>query len=95
MLVRMDINLFVVRAKVVLKALPTYLALVATIIGVLLDEIVPLLPDNIAIQVSAIAATVLAWIAAVIAAIRRLTPADPETYGLLPPPLPPISDGTG
>lgn len=93
MLSGMDI--FLLRAKVVLKALPTYLALVATVIGVLLDEIVPLLPDNIAVQVTAVAATVLVWIAAVIKTISRLTPVDPHERGLLPPALPAVSDGSG
>lgn len=73
------------RVKVIATALPTYLALVSTAVGIIATELVPLLPENVAAQVGGYAATVVAWLAAIIRTISRLTPATPGTYGLLPP----------
>lgn len=74
------------RVRVVLRALPTYLAIAITVLTVLADEIVTLLPDNVGVQVAAWIAAAIAWCTAVIKVIQRVTPADKDAVGLLPPP---------
>ena len=65
------------RALVVVKALPTYMTLVATLVPV----IVLLLPVP---TVVAAAPIVLAWLGSAIAIIRKVTPVLEEQVGLLP-----------
>lgn len=74
------------KIRVVLTALPTYLALATLVLTVIADEIIPLLPDNVAVQIAGYIAVALAWIAAIVRTISRLTPAPVEDRGLLPPP---------
>jgi hypothetical protein len=73
------------KIKVVLTALPTLLATISVLAGVVLTQVVPALPDNIGAQVAAVCATVLVWVGVLTQVISRLTPAEPGTYGLLPP----------
>lgn len=75
---------FNAKIKVVAKALPTYLAILAASIPIVLSELVPLLPDHVGVQVAAIGAGVLAVVAAVISTISRLTPVLKSERGLLP-----------
>ena len=77
---------FFAKVKVVLKAAPTYLALAITVITVMVGELVPLLPEDLAVRVTAFAVALIAALAAVIRTIRRLTPVPKEQRGLLPPP---------
>lgn len=73
------------KIKVVLTALPSYLAVATAVLTVVAAELVPLLPENIAAQVAGYIAVALAWIAAIVRTISKLTPATPGTEGLLPP----------
>tara|TARA_R110000772_G_scaffold36981_8_gene88108 strand:+ start:201 stop:431 length:231 start_codon:yes stop_codon:yes gene_type:complete len=70
--------------RVFLTSAPTYLGLAAVVIGILLDELLPLLPDHLAAQVAGVAASILAILAAVGMVIRRVTPVLPEDRGILP-----------
>lgn len=79
-------NLLPEKIRVVLTALPTYLALATLVLTVVADEIIPLLPDNIGVQIAGYVAVALAWIAAIVRTISRLTPVPVEDRGLLPPP---------
>lgn len=74
------------KIKVVLRALPSYLAVASALLTLVATQLVPLLPPDLGLQVAAWCATAVAFIASVVATIKRLTPADPDTYGLLPPP---------
>ena len=73
------------KATVVMKALPTQLGVISVALTVVGYEIVPLLPEETAVQVGGYIATVVAALAAIVRTISRLTPADPVTFGLLPP----------
>ncbi len=77
---------FIAKTKVVLKALPTHLAVVTATLTIVAAELIPLLPENIAIQAAGWIATALAAIAAVVRTISRVTPVlDSAERGLLPP----------
>lgn len=76
----------IAKAKVVLTALPTYLALATLVLTVAADELVPLLPDNVAAQVAGYIVVALGIIAAVVRTISRLTPVPESQRGLLPAP---------
>jgi len=78
------IELFPQRARVFIKALPTYLAAVTASLVILAGELIPLLPDNIGAQVAGWLAVVLAVIAAVVKVIRNVEPVEPERAGMLP-----------
>ena len=69
---------------VVLKAAPTYLAIVTLLLTVFLEEIVVLLPGGAATAVAAWIGTVLVWVAAIVRVISRVTPVHPADRGLLP-----------
>jgi hypothetical protein len=72
------------KLKVLLGAWPTWAAIVTATLGAFGDEIVPLLPDHWAVQIGGFVATVLAGVAAVSAAVARVTPIlFPEQKGLL------------
>ena len=73
------------RIKIVLRAAPTWLAtasLVLTVVGV---ELLPLLPENVAVQAAGFITVALAWIAAIVRVIQRVMPAPPEVAGTLVP----------
>lgn len=80
------------KATVVLRALPTYLALVVTALTIFQEEIVGLFPEAWGGDVTGFIALVIVWIGAVVATIRRLTPAVEGTFGLLPPEQPDVAD---
>lgn len=80
------LDLLPARVAVVVKALPTYLAVASMLLTFVADEVVPLLPENIAVQVLAYVTLIGTWIAAIVSTISRLTPATPEQRGLLPKP---------
>lgn len=72
------------KVKVFLTALPTYLAVVTAVLTALAQHIVPLLPESVAVQVSAWIVLALGWITAIVTTIRRLTPVEPWERGMLP-----------
>jgi hypothetical protein len=80
---------FLAKVRVILTALPTYLAIVSGAIPVLLTVWVPLLPENVGIRVAAIGAGTLAVVGGVIETIRRLTPVIAADRGILP--VPPVT----
>ena len=73
------------KTLVVLKAAPTYLAVVTLVITVLADELIPLLPEAIGAQIAGYAVAVLAIVAAIVRVITRVTPVAPEDRGWPPP----------
>lgn len=79
------------KVKVVLTALPTYMTAAAVIITIAANQLAELLPDKTAgiVQWSA---TIVGFLTAAIAVIRKVTPVLPSQTGLLPqgPPAPPI-----
>lgn len=70
-------------AKVILKAAPTYLAIAAAIIPILVDEVAPVLPGGWASALTVVAVKAAAILGAAIAVIRRVTPVVKEQRGLL------------
>jgi hypothetical protein len=80
------LDAFPAKARVVITALPTYLAAFITILTVMSTELVPLLPDAWAAKVAGYIAVSLLWVTGAITTIRRLTPADSSQFGLLPAP---------
>lgn len=83
------------RLRVVARALPTWLALVALAAPVIAEEAAEVLPDGWGQRVTAIALTVAAVAVAALNVIRRLTPVAPEERGLLPDPRPAVPDDAG
>lgn len=77
------------KTLVVLRAAPTYLAVVTLVVTVLADELIPLLPEAIGAQIAGYAVAVLAIVAAIVRVISRVTPVEPAARGLLPPPVAP------
>lgn len=75
--------------RVILRALPSYLAVASLVLTVVATEVVPMLPDHVAVRLGGWVAVALAWVATISNVVARLTPAEPESYGLLPPPPPP------
>jgi len=69
---------------VVLRAAPTYLAVFTLLLTVFAEEIIPLLPDNAAVVIAGWVAVALAWVAAIVRVISRVTPVQPADRGLLP-----------
>jgi len=72
------------RIRVLLHAAPTYLVAAAMIVTIVADEAAKVLPAGTATAVAAIAAKVLAYLAAVTAIVRRVTPVADDQVGLLP-----------
>lgn len=78
---------FLLRVKVVLTALPTYLTAATAVVVIAREEIVGVLPEAWQGDASEIIVTVLAVLAAATNVIRRVTPVLPADRGLLPTPL--------
>lgn len=75
---------FLAKVRVVLTALPTWLAAATAVLTVVLFQVVPLLPDNIAVRAAAILTAALAVLRAAGEAVARLTPVKPDARGVLP-----------
>lgn len=73
------------KVKALLAALPAQLAAVQSLLTAVAVEVVPLLPDNLAVRAGAVLAVALGWIATAIAVVARVTPVPPSQQGLLPP----------
>lgn len=76
----------VARARVVLRAAPTYLVALSTIVSIVAEEVAAVLPAGPATTVGVIAVRVVAVLAAAVAIIRRVTPVVDSQHGLLPAP---------
>lgn len=72
-----------VRLRTVLTAAPTYLAALAVIVGIVVDEVLAEWDVPWVATVGAIALTTLAVASRI---VRRVTPVLPSERGLLPPP---------
>lgn len=72
------------RVRVVITALPSYLAIASAILTLLATQLVPLLPDHIGAQLMAYIVIGLGWISGIVATIRRLAPVPTDHRGLLP-----------
>lgn len=79
----MSIRTLIERALVVLKAAPTWIAALSTAITLAADEIVAVLPDQWDGAVAAWVARAVAFLAAVVAIVRRVTPVAKAARGLL------------
>ena len=75
------------RVKVILKALPTYLVAASTVVTILSEEIVDLLPHSIQGDFTQGVIVVVGALSAAIAIIRRVEPVLPERVGLLDAPV--------
>lgn len=72
------------RARVVLKAAPTYLVAASGMVTLAAPELARLLPEQ-AETIGLVAARVAAWLAAAVLIIRRVTPVvDRAARGILP-----------
>lgn len=75
------------KIRVIVGALPTWLAIATSVLTILAAEVVPELPGDTQAQVAGWIAAGIAILAAAIAVIRKLTPVlDPSQWGLLPKP---------
>lgn len=73
------------QARVLARAWPAWAAAITALLGVVTTQVVPLLPENVAVRVVAVAAAITAGVAAITAAVARVTPViDPDAVGLLP-----------
>lgn len=72
--------------KALIGALPAQLAAVQSILTVLAVEVVPLLPDNVALRLSAWLVVALGWVAAAVQVVSRVTPVPEIARGLVDPP---------
>lgn len=73
------------RVKVILRAAPTYLVAVSTVITIANEEIVDLLPDAWQGGAANAVVVLLAWLGAAVSIIRRVEPVLPAERGILPP----------
>jgi len=78
--------MFWTKVRVLLAALPAQLAAVQSLLTVLAVEVIPLLPEHLAVRAGAIVAVAAGWIATAAAVVSRVTPVSPARQGLLPPP---------
>lgn len=72
------------KLKVLLSALPAQLAAVQSLLTAVAVIVVPVLPDNLALRVSAVVAVAAGWVATAIKAVSSVTPVPPAERGLLP-----------
>lgn len=79
------------RAKVVIKAAPTWLIAIAAALTAAAHELGALLPGQA--EWWAWPIRIAGWLGAAAAIIRRVTPVPPEERGLLPVPTPPLGGG--
>lgn len=79
---------FAQRVGVVLKAAPTYLVALSTIITIFSEEIAAVLPDEWDLTVARWTTIAVGFLGAVVTIIRRVTPVLPQDRGLLPGPPP-------
>ena len=73
------------KVKALLSALPAQLAVVQSLLTAAAVEIVPLLPEHLAVRAGAVLAVALGWVATAIAVVSRVTPVPASQQGLLPP----------
>lgn len=71
------------KLRVVLAALPTWLAAASAVLTVLGTEVVPLLPGGWAVQAAGWVAVALAWLSAAAAVVARVTTVLPDQRGVL------------
>lgn len=75
------------KALVLLKAWPTFAATITAVLAVVAQDVVPHLPGGVAVQVLGYIASALAAVAAISAAVSRVTPIlFPSEKGILPLP---------
>lgn len=73
------------KVKVLLGAVPTYGAAAVGVLVALQSEVIPLLPENLALRAAAWVGTAAGIIGAVVAVVSRVKPAPAAERGLLPP----------
>jgi hypothetical protein len=69
--------------RALINALPAQLAAVQAVLAVLATELVPLLPDNVALRASAWLVLAAGWVATIIRVVARVTPVPVEARGLV------------
>lgn len=72
------------RVVVVLKAAPTWMLMISTVITVASPQIVDLLPDSLNAVVTKYTTIIVGMLGSAIILIRRLTPVLPNERGILP-----------
>lgn len=78
-------NTTIARIKVIAQASVTWLLVAMTVVQIVADEIVSVLPAGVAENVGAVTLRVVAVLAAAVAIIRRVSEVTPADRGLLPP----------
>jgi hypothetical protein len=73
------------KLKALLQALPAWGAAAQSVLTIVAVEVVPLLPENVAVRVAAVVAVAAGWVATAVAVVSRVTPVRPSQQGLLPP----------
>lgn len=76
---------FVENVRVLLAALPARLAAVQSALTALAIYVVPLLPDNVAVQATAVLVVALGWVAAATRVVGHVTPVPAGAEGLTLP----------
>lgn len=77
---------FVESVRVLIAALPARLAAVQSALTAVAIYVVPLLPDNVAVQAGAVLVVVLGWVAAATRVVGHVTPVPAGAEGLVLPP---------
>lgn len=71
------------KIRALIGALPAWLALVQSILTAVAVEVVPLLPDHLAVQVGSVLALMLGWVATAVRLVSRVTPVPAKAQGLV------------
>lgn len=74
------------KLKALLSALPAQLAAVQSLLTAVAVIVVPVLPDNLALRVSAVVVVATGWVATAIRVVSSVTPVPNGAEGLLMPP---------
>jgi hypothetical protein len=79
------------KAKVLLKAWPTWAAVITGVVSVVAQDVIPHLPGDWPVKAAAYVAAGISILAAITAAVSRVTPIlFPEEKGILPLPEAPV-----
>jgi len=71
------------KTRALLAALPAQLAAVQSLLTVVAAEVVPQLPDGLAVKATAWLVLAAGWVATAIAVVSRVTPVPAEARGLV------------
>ena len=87
------IQRFITRARVLLKAAPTYLVVAAVVVSTVTNEIADALPGDASTAIVKIGGKIVAAIGAAVAIVRKVAPVLDSQKGLLGPKVETVTVG--